>query len=219
MATISKTKYIYIAMSLYLMLAIMFFLQRGGEILPTIKGFVAIPTLFAAIVTANCYKDGGKMIPLALLASAAGDWAGAQGNFIMQIAFFAVAHIFYISDFAPKIKSFEWREMTFTMPFVAVMLGVLGYIMTHIESKTEFYAVGIYGAIILSMGITAMLQARPRRIYYIVAALLFILSDSLIAYGKYVEPIANGNTWVMTTYYAAQGIFTLLMLKRSTAQD
>ena len=69
------------------------------------------------------------------------------------------------------------------------------------------------------MGVTAFLQARARRALYVIAAVLFILSDSLIAYGRFVEPIANGDTWVMTTYYAAQGLFMYLMLRRSSAAE
>lgn len=82
-----NTLYIITTVGIYLLLAVVFFLQRGGVYIATIRDFVAVPTLFAAIATAIKFRDGGKMIPLALLASAAGDWAGAEGNFIMQVAF------------------------------------------------------------------------------------------------------------------------------------
>lgn len=214
-----KPKYNTIAIAIFLILAVVFFLQRSCDAVPTIKGFVAIPTLFAAIATAIKHRTAGWMIPLALLASAAGDWEGAMGDFIMQIAFFALAHLFYIGDFASQIKDFCIKKLLRIAPFLVVMLCVLGYVMLHIDDRVEFYAVGTYGLIISAMGIGAMLQTRARKGYYIMAALLFILSDSLIAYGKFVEPIKGGNTWVMTTYYAAQGIFMTLALKRQTAKE
>ena len=211
--------YIITTVSLYLLLAVVFFLQRGGAYIVTIKDFVAVPTLFAAIATAIKFRDGGKMIPLALLASAAGDWAGAEGNFIIQVAFFAVAHLFYISDFTPRIKRLERGKVAWATLFTIGMLCFLGYVMTHIEGNMEFYAVWIYGIIIASMGVTALLQTRVRKALYVIAAVLFIVSDSFIAYGKFVEPIPDGNTWVMTTYYAAQGLFMYLCLRRSSVEE
>lgn len=218
----SKTKnntYTIAVVGIYLLLAVVFFLQRGGAYIAPIRAFVAVPTLFAAIAAAVKFRNGGKMIPLALLVSAAGDWAGAEGSFIMQVGFFAVAHLFYIGDFSPRVKRFERRKVAWATFFAIGMLCFLGYIMTHIESKMDFNAVWIYGIIIISMGVTAFLQTRARKALYAIAAVLFILSDSLIAYGKFVEPIANGNTWVMTTYYAAQGLFMYLMLRRSSAAE
>lgn len=214
-----NTLYIITTVGIYLLLAVVFFLQRGGAYIATIKDFVAVPTLFAAIATAIKFRDGGKMIPLALLASAAGDWAGAEGNFIMQVAFFAVAHLFYISDFTPRIKRFERSKAACATLFTIGMLCFLGYVMTHIENNMEFYAVWIYGIIIASMGVTAFLQTGVRKALYVIAAVLFIVSDSFIAYGKFVEPIPNGNTWVMTTYYAAQGLFMYLCLRRSSVEE
>ena len=214
-----NTLYIITTVSLYLLLAVVFFLQRGGAYIATIRDFVAVPTLFAAIATAIKFRNGGKMIPLALLASAAGDWAGAEGNFIMQVAFFAVAHLFYISDFTPRIKRLERGKVAWATLFTIGMLCFLGYVMTHIEGNMEFYAVWIYGIIIASMGVTALLQTRVRKALYVIAAVLFIVSDSFIAYGKFVEPIPNGNTWVMTTYYAAQGLFMYLCLRRSSVEE
>lgn len=219
MNTTKNITYTIAAVGIYLLLAVVFFLQRGGAYIAPIRAFVAIPTLFAAIATAVKFRNGGKMIPLALLASAAGDWAGAEGSFIMQVGFFSVAHLFYISDFSPRVKRFERRKVAWATLFAIGMLCFLGYVMTHIESRMEFNAVWIYGIIIISMGVTAFLQTRARKVWYVIAAALFILSDSLIAYGKFVEPIANGNTWVMTTYYAAQGLFMYLMLRRSYAAE
>ena len=48
-----------VAVAIYLVLAVVFFAIRGW--------FVAVPTLFAAVAAATNIKDGGIMIPLALL--------------------------------------------------------------------------------------------------------------------------------------------------------
>ena len=153
------------------------------------------------------------MIPLALLASAAGDYAGSTGNFIMQVAFFAVAHIFYICDFAPR-RAKQRSNMGYAVALGAVTISYLGFVLAHIESHIEFVAVAIYGLIIFTMGVTAIFQQRTNKWWYVGAALLFIFSDSCIVFNKYIAPIPNRTIWVMTTYYAAQGLFMALHLKR-----
>ena len=189
----------YSAIAIFILLAVAFFFIHGW--------FVAIPTLYAAIVTAANRKAGGYMIPLALLASAAGDYAGSQGNFIMQVAFFAVAHIFYICDFLPRRAAIR-SNLCYATALAAITIGYLGFV-----------AVAIYGLIIFTMGATAIFQQRPLKWWYVVAALLFILSDSLIVFGKYIAPLPNRSLWVMTTYYAAQGIFMTLHLNRKSLAD
>jgi uncharacterized membrane protein YhhN len=200
----------YIAIVGFLLLATAFFFVRGW--------FVAVPTLYAALIAAMASRTGGVAIPLALLFSAAGDYAGSTGNFIMQVALFAVAHICYISDFAPRRVASRGRFAGATA-LAVVTLCYLGLVLSHIASQAEFVAVAIYGLIIYIMGATAIFQQRRFYAWYIVAAMLFILSDSLIVCGKYLVTVPHGNTWVMLTYYAAQGLFMALHLSRRQSEE
>ena len=200
----------YIAIVGFLLLATVFFWVRGW--------FVAVPTLYAALIAAMASRTGGVAIPLALLFSAAGDYAGSTGNFIMQVALFAVAHICYISDFAPRRVASRGRFAGATA-LAVVTLCYLGLVLSHIASQAEFVAVAIYGLIIYIMGATAIFQQRRFYAWYIVAAMLFILSDSLIVCGKYLVTVPHGNTWVMLTYYAAQGLFMTLHLSRRQSEE
>lgn len=198
----------------FLILAVLyFFVGDWGCDWLICRRWVAVPTLFATVATALNFKRGGWLIPLALLASSAGDWAGAMGEFIFQIAFFAVAHIFYIADFAPKCK-FTLKRTVALVLFSAIVLPFLGYVLMHIGDRVEMIAVAIYGVLIYSMGFTALIQNRKFSILYAIAAMLFIFSDSCIAYNRFVEHIPNATMWIMTTYYAAQGIFCTLQLTR-----
>lgn len=200
----------YIAIVGFLLLATVFFFVRGW--------FVAVPTLYAALIAAMASRTGGVAIPLALLFSAAGDYAGSTGNFIMQVALFAVAHICYISDFAPRRVASRGRFAGATA-LAVVTLCYLGLVLSHIASQAEFVAVAIYGLIIYIMGATAIFQQRRFYAWYVVAAMLFILSDSLIVCGKYLVTVPHGNTWVMLTYYAAQGLFMALHLSRRQSEE
>ena len=194
----------------FLLLATVFFFVRGW--------FVAVPTLYAALIAAMASRTGGVAIPLALLFSAAGDYAGSTGNFIMQVALFAVAHICYISDFAPRRVASRGRFAGATA-LAVITLCYLGLVLSHIASQAEFVAVAIYGLIIYIMGATAIFQQRRFYAWYVVAAMLFILSDSLIVCGKYLVTVPHGNTWVMLTYYAAQGLFMALHLSRRQSEE
>ena len=198
----------------FLILAVLyFFVGEWGCDWLICRRWVAVPTLFATMATALNFKRGGWLIPLSLLASSAGDWAGAMGEFIFQIAFFAVAHIFYIADFAPKCK-FTLKRIVALVLFSAIVLPFLGYVLMHIGDRVEMIAVAIYGVLIYSMGFTALIQNRRFSMFYPIAAMLFIFSDSCIAYNRFVEHIPNATMWIMTTYYAAQGIFCTLHLTR-----
>lgn len=200
----------YICTAAFIALAVAFFFMRGW--------FVAVPTLFAAVVAAMASRTGGVAIPLALLCSSAGDYAGSTGNFLMQVAFFAVAHICYICDFAPRRVSDRGRMVGATA-LAVVALGYLGLVLSHIASQAEFVAVAIYGLIIYIMGATAIFQHRKHYAWYVVAAVLFIISDSLIVCGKYITTLPHGSEWVMITYYAAQGLFLTLHLSRSQSEE
>lgn len=207
----TKSKiYTSLAVAGYLALAVAFFFVRGW--------FVAVPTLFAAVMAATHCRQGGNAIPLALLFSAAGDYAGSTGNFLMQVGFFAVTHICYICDFAPHRVAQRQRMIGATV-LAAITILYLGFVLSHIAEQSEFLAVAMYGLVIYIMGATVIFQKRQRYGWYVAAAMLFILSDSLIVFGKYIAPIPNGNTLVMLTYYAAQGMFmTLHLLRRPSAE-
>lgn len=204
-----------ILLGVYLLLAVAyFFVSRCDCEWLICRRFLAIPTLFATLAATLNFKRGGWFIPLALLASAAGDWAGSMGEFIFQIAFFAFAHIFYISDFAPKCK-FQKKRLLPLAAFSAVVIPFLIYVLMHIGPREELIAVGIYGVIIYAMGFTAFLQNRPYSWLYAVAAVLFIFSDSCIAYWRFVGHLPHASTIIMVTYYAAQGLFCAMQLART----
>ena len=207
----TKSKiYTSLAVAGYLALAVAFFFVRGW--------FVAVPTLFAAVMAATHCRQGGNAIPLALLFSAAGDYAGSTSNFLMQVGFFAVTHICYICDFAPHRVAQRQRMIGATV-LAAITILYLGFVLSHIAEQSEFLAVAVYALIIYIMGATVIFQKRQHYGWYVAAAMLFILSDSLIVFGKYIAPIPYGNTLVMLTYYAAQGMFmTLHLLRRPSAE-
>ena len=175
--------------------------------------FVAIPAFFMSLACLAHSRQGGWAIPAALLFSAIGDYEGSLHNFILQILFFAIAHIFYIVDFLPRRKMSKVNKALAVLPFVYAVV-FLGILTPKMGNVVEIIAVVIYAAIIATMGASALMLDIKRKWWYVVAAILFIFSDSVIVFNKYIEPVDNASLWIMTTYYAAQGLFATLCLLR-----
>ncbi|MCI5718296.1 MAG: lysoplasmalogenase [Alistipes sp.] len=205
------------AVCVYVAAVVAFFVVRYSEAYAANRWIVALPTIVAAVFTLLHYRRGGIFVPLALVASAAGDLMGAQHLFIAQVAYFALAHIFYIVDFS---RAASWRGHCPRVAALAVVTtGYLGLVLSHIGSAVEMAAVGVYGVIIFLMASCAVTQQRRHAVWYAVAALLFVVSDSMIVFNKYVGAVPYEDELVMTTYYAAQGLFAYLMLGREMSRD
>ena len=112
-----------LAVCVYIASVIAFFAIRYSALYPSNRWIVALPAIVAAVFTLLHYRRGGIFIPLALVASAAGDLMGAQHIFIAQVAYFALAHVFYIVDFS---RAASWRGHWMRLAALAVVAG--GYL-------------------------------------------------------------------------------------------
>ena len=65
----------------------------------------------------------------------------------------------------------------------------------------------VYASVITAMAVIAMLCPRNHT-WVAVGAVLFTLSDSLIAINQFVEPLPMADIWIMLSYYAAQYLLT-----------
>lgn len=148
-------------------------------------------------------------ITLALLFSAAGDLAGDCGNFLAQMGGFAIAHIFYIVFFIRRFIR-KGTKMTAKMQGFLMMLSIciislliLVYVKIIPAAPAGLIrtGTGIYAVIICMMLMAALLQ---RSLLYALGAMLFVVSDFVLAWNMFVEPVSNAGIILMGTYYAAQ---------------
>lgn len=152
------------------------------------------------------------MLPIAMLLSAAGDIAGEHRAFLWQVGFFAAAHICFIAYFCSK-ASFK-RERLWQLALWCVILVLFGgFIISNIDHTAFRIACSIYILIIGSMAAVTLFIDSSRRWWYTVAALIFVFSDSCIAWNKFIDKFAYSGIVIMTTYFAAQLIFANLYLK------
>lgn len=153
-------------------------------------------------------------LPIALALSAAGDLAGEEHKFILQIALFAVAHIFFAVHFLRSTR-FDTKAWLGIFSVVAIC-ALLGWrIVPSISDPTIQIACASYIFIIGIMASSTMAHRSPLRAWYIVAAALFVVSDSTIAWNRFVERIPYAGVIIMSTYFAAQYLFARLYVKES----
>ncbi|WDP87807.1 MAG: lysoplasmalogenase [Desulfobacter sp.] len=128
-----------------------------------------------------------------------------DGLFEAGMAAFILAHCFYIALFLARPKLTPVRGLVmggmvvFTLWFGAFLFPGLKGMMVPIY---------VYLGVILCMGISACL-GRDNHWMVIAGAIVFIISDSLIAWTRFVTPIPHSSLWVMLTYYLAQAMLAL----------
>lgn len=206
----TKTKTLT-ATCLFFCLTILFFLPV------TIPHKLVFPVgyLFLASIRLTPWQ-----ICAALFFSALGDFAGTCGNFLGQMGAFAVAHIFYVWFFVKRYltKVEHDRKLTakakgylaMILVCVAGLLAVaFGKIVPAVPEMYVRIGVGVYAVLISAMLLTGLLQ---RSTLYALGAVLFVFSDFILAWNKFIEPVPYRDALVLVTYFLAQW----LLFVRST---
>ena len=161
-----------------------------------------------------------SLLLLALICSLLGDillMFNAQNPqfFIFGLIAFLVAHIMYILLFVKDRNSSKN-----ILPFVIILLiyaSALFYLLKN-GLGNMLIPVIIYMLVILTMATTAILRKDnvSKQSYFLVfmGALLFMLSDSLLALNMFYKPIPLANFAIMITYALAQFLIVIGILKQ-----
>lgn len=163
---------------------------------------LAYPVAFLALMALIDYKHIGIFMAYGLVLSALGDWQGTQGNFFRQMALFGLAHIAYICYFASRLENKD-NEKAGWRTWLCVLIGVIALIkvVPMVPSGTLKTGVIVYCLLILAMLRMALMQ---RDIWFALGASLFVLSDFILAWNKFVSPIDYASWCIMIPYYSAQ---------------
>lgn len=148
----------------------------------------------------------------AMIFCAIGDYMGSCDNFLAQMGFFAIGHIWFIAFFIRRYFTKVEKDMKLTskakgylamVVFCTLALLVTAFfkIVPNAEPGIIKAGVGIYACIISTMLLTALLQ---RSSLYALGAVLFVFSDFIIAWNMFVEPVPYRTYLVLVTYYLAQ---------------
>lgn len=160
----------------------------------------------------------------ALAASMAGDIMLAlsfENSFVYGLGCFFVAHLAYIVCFFvlrsnANNVAIPNKRNTLLLGFACCLIIAFAFVVArHILPATEqlFFPVLAYISVISIMGVTAILVARSWLIA--LGAIVFVVSDTILAQATFMDPITLSEFAVMLTYYAAQYLLTRGVMESS----
>jgi len=157
------------------------------------------------------YKFGGSAVFRPhVFAALFFSWCGdlllqAEGYFIPGLVSFLVAHIFYIIYFLRCIPGFKLR-FRFVVPvfvYIAVFLFILFPYLGEMKWPVTFYSITIGIMLLLALHTHGRIPLNISR-KFIMGALLFVISDSVLAVNLFAVNLTALSLVVMATYGAAQ---------------
>jgi len=168
--------------------------------------FVAINAYQISARGIFLYKSWGLLLA-ALLASLAGDvFLMLEGLFIPGLVSFLLAHLAYIALLRRGVRWFAHRgALLATVAIGAAMYAWLwrGGLPADLRIPVAMYVLVIALMAAQALGRAAELQTQASRTVAL-GACIFMLSDSVLAVDRFVQPVPLALLWVLATYYAAQ---------------
>lgn len=160
------------------------------------------------------------LIVLALLFSVIGDLLlmftdHGPNYFLFGLVSFLTAHIMYVLTFLGH-RNKKMNPLGFLL-ILGIYASGLFYIL--MESLNEMLIpVAMYMLVILSMSTAAYLRngvvSKSSYLFVLIGALLFLISDSILALNKFYRPQIYANISIMVTYALAQYFIVIGMLKQ-----
>lgn len=177
--------------------------------------FMFIKPLLMIILALYLYKVSNlqEKMDKVLLISLFFSWLGdcvlmfkGEMHFLGGLVSFLIAHILYIYVFT---QQFKWQKMVYLSIFAILLYGIGLFSLILPKTSTEMrIPIIIYASILLLMVITS--SGRKGAVstqsftYTFVGAILFMLSDSLIALNKFAFPLEGAILAIMITYLLGQ---------------
>jgi len=173
--------------------------------------------LLIALVKSNLQGKTQTLMLAALTCSLAGDiLLSFKGLFLPGLGAFLVAQVIYCILFTGQFKKsrngFIWLA---GIVLYAVSMG--SFIIPNAGPFS--WVVGIYLLAISCMAISAGFRNDPKFIWVALGAFIFMLSDSLIAINKFVQPFPYAGVAIMVSYYVAQLLITLGIIRHHLPQQ
>ena len=171
-------------------------------------------------VNSKLSSNFSKLIFFALLFSGFGDvfLMPYVDNFMLGLASFLIAHIFYIVAFIKGNNLIEGVKKSIKSTVVLLLAySALVYVLVTNMLAVETDVVMILAVVVYASVITLMVlstfslyanNASLETKLMMIGAILFMFSDSVIAINKFVIDIPLSGLWIMATYTLAQFLIT-----------
>ena len=199
-------------------------MQLGFTWLHVIAKPLLMPLLIAMLFYSGIAGSKKKWILIGLFFSWLGDLfllLDSKGTifFIAGLVSFLITHIFYILYFlsiensAPSLLKKQPLLIVLTLCYGSALVVLLFPYLGDLKIPVIVYATVICTMLLSSLHISRKLPA-PSNSYFVAGALLFVLSDSLLAINKFYQPFVFAGTLIMLTYCAAQYYIVMGFIKR-----
>jgi len=192
----------------------------GNEILRYVTKPLLMPLLVIYFVSAVKFFSSSlkKWITLALVFSWLGDVLlifdeAGEIFFIAGLVAFLWAHIWYIFFFQAIAKNENIGSKTLLVLPGLFLLGILIDVLDPSSLGVLKWPVEIYGVILMTMLTGALHMGYIKKKWFglliISGALLFVISDSMLALNKFYKPFEYAGVLIMLTYGIAQLLITI----------
>ena len=164
-----------------------------------------------AFLTLCALRYSSWPMVLAMGFSALGDYMGVCHNFWGQMGSFALAHIAFVVFF---YREYRKERVMVGIKWKSVLVGLYGIvvgmcIVPHVQGALQI-GVSVYILLILAMCILAWMQKNP---LYGLGAWLFVFSDTILAWNKFVSPIEMAGYLIMIPYYLGQWVLLVQSIR------
>jgi uncharacterized membrane protein YhhN len=172
--------------------------------------------ILAALVVAgpsSLGNDYRRLVVAALVFSMIGDVCLVfPGRFTQGLASFLVAHLLYLTAFAPAgaWSGVAWLGL---VPFAVGAGAMLRVLWPHLGRKRA--PVAAYVTVIAVMAWRAAVRATapevppPSGVLAAAGALVFMVSDGVLSVNRFARRFGAAEAIIMSTYYAAQTLLAL----------
>ena len=131
--------------------------------------------------------------------------------FLLGLSAFLIAHIFYILFFH-NVKAKEniqsrWWLLVPVVVYYGVLIKVLYPYLADMKVPVPVYGIVISFMLLLALHMI-FLKQKSAGFRMMIGAILFIASDSVLAFNKFYEPFESAGTIIMLTYGLAQLMIT-----------
>ena len=208
-----------ILLALITIFSIIYIFRIGIEGSDFIMLFKLIPMvliiIMALLTKAPQAKTYYTLISIGLVFCAIGDYTLQW--FIVGLSFFLIGHLFYIAAFiSAKEQQSPKSLLAGLVLYGAVMATIIAGGLWQDGDVVMAIAVVAYISVILTMGWTAW---RTKSNYAMIGAILFIISDSVLALNKFTVAIPAASEIIMITYYSAQVLLALSISQYSVIRN
>lgn len=175
----------------------------------------------------NAPKPAGKLTIIVLVSlffSCCGDVflmikPTSQILFISGLVSFLVAHLLYIRAYRltslPITQGIFRKSWWLLIPFVVFEIALLYLLSPNLMDLA--IPVSVYATVLLLMAVYALNrygvvpEISFRAVF--IGALVFVVSDSLIAINKFYQPVPLARVWIMGTYCLSQWLIVWGLMK------